>query len=84
MIEVTEGETQNLRDAQRAKAIELAKLHTIFTLDERGRQLFKLWKQLADQRVPVNATVDQYARAEAIRSFVRTIEDQIAISATVA
>lgn len=81
MIEVRDGEAQEFRDAQLSKAIELAKLHTIFTLDERGRQLLALWKQLADQRVPVNASIDQYARTEAIRSFVRTIEDQIAIAA---
>lgn len=61
-------------------AMELAKLHTIFTNDERGKKLLELWRLTANVRVPVNATLDQYARAEAIRSFVQTIEQQINIA----
>ncbi len=80
MIEVNDGEAEQFRHNQRNQAIELAKLHTVFVLDERARQLLALWKRTANQRVPCGASLDQYARAEAIRSFVSTIEDQIAIA----
>lgn len=82
MIEVNDGESDQFRNQQRAKQIEFAKLHTVFLLDERARQLLASWRKVAAQRVPVNATIDQYARAEAVRSFVATIEDQIAIAAS--
>lgn len=69
--------TQNLREQAQAKALEFARLHQVFVTNPAAKQLLAHWKKLADVRVPVNATIDQYARAEAIRSFVQTIEEQI-------
>lgn len=65
------------KEQQLSKALEIARLHQVFITNPAAKQLLDLWKRAANQRVPVNATIDQYARAEAIRSFVQTIEDQI-------
>jgi hypothetical protein len=69
---------QDERRKQRAdEELAVASLHSIFVSDPRGRKLLELWRATTNARVPVNATIDQYARAEALRSFVQTIEDQI-------
>ncbi len=69
------------RDTAMTAALNVARLHQVFVSEPRAKQLFDLWKQAANQRVPVNATIDQYARAEALRSFIQTIEDQIKFAA---
>lgn len=64
--------------AMREAAIETAKLYSVFVNDERGRQLLALWdQQLLNRRVPEGASLDHYARAEALRSFVAGIHEQI-------
>ena len=65
------------REEAGVQALNFARLHQIFVTDPAAKKLLEHWKLLANVRVPVNATVDQYARAEAVRSFVQTIEDQI-------
>jgi len=68
------------RKAMQADAIENAKAHELFVTDPRAKKLLKLWKHLADVRVQPGASLDYYARAEALRSFVKTIEEQIEIA----
>lgn len=70
-----------LRKAIKDDSMSIAKLHTVFTLDERGRQLLKMWQATARRRVPVGASIDEYARAEAMRTFVDIIEEQLKIAA---
>lgn len=61
-------------------SLQVSRLHTIFATDPRGVQLLEMWREVAQRRVPVNATIDEYARAEAVRSFVQTIEDHIKLA----
>lgn len=85
MSEVTgdwEDQAQEHRERQRLASLDLAKCHAIFETDPRGQKLLDLWRDLAKRRVPVNASIDEYARAEAIRSFVQTIEDQLKFAKT--
>jgi hypothetical protein len=57
-----------------------AKLVLVFLHDERGKELLKLWQQAARTRIPVDATIQQYAAHTAFRQFVQMIEDQIVIA----
>lgn len=65
------------RQALADQSLQVAALHSLFVTDPRGVQLLEMWRGTANVRVPVNASIDQYARAEAFRSFVQTIEDQV-------
>lgn len=75
--------TAEAREVQRQKALEVAKLYTVFTTDPRGQQLLAMWdEQLARQRTPVNATIQEYAANEAVRTFVEGIRTQIRFATT--
>ncbi len=79
-LDIESGE--KAQAAMRTAAIETAKLYTVFVNDERGRQLLSLWdQQLLNRRVPEGASLDSYARAEALRSFVAGIHEQIRLAA---
>lgn len=71
------------REEQRSKSLDFARLHLLFVEDARGRELLDFWqKTVMRKRVPVNATVQEYAAHEAVRSFVQTIEDQLRFAQT--
>lgn len=55
-------------------------LHSVFLTDDRAKALLVLWEQACDRRVPVNASIQEYAAAEAVRSFVQTVKNQIALA----
>jgi hypothetical protein len=69
------------RDEQRRQALEMAQLHLVFESDPRARELLDIWtKTFLRRRVSVNAPHTEYAATEAMRSFVQTIHDQIAVA----
>ena len=71
------------REAQRAAALDFARLHTIFTLDERGKKLLEVWDQtFLRKRIPITASHAEYAAVEATRAFVQVIHDQIRLAKT--
>ena len=71
------------REAQRATALDFARLHTIFTLDERGKKLLEVWDQtFLRKRVPITSSHAEFAAAEATRAFVQVIHDQIQFAKT--
>jgi hypothetical protein len=78
-----EGEQADAQIAQAAKAVEFANLYTaVFVSNDAGRQLLAHWTQALQKRVPVNATINEYAATEAQRAFVQDIHNQIAIART--
>ena len=68
------------KQRQDAAVKSTAALHAVFLSDPRAKELLALWEQAADRRVPINATIQEYAAAEAVRTFVATIKAQIAIA----
>jgi hypothetical protein len=60
------------REQQHAKAVEFAKLYVeTFVLNPSGAELLKHWDTtLLRYRIPVNATINEYAAVEARRAFV--------------
>jgi len=57
-----------------------AALHSVFILDARAKELLKYWQETARERTPVNATIQEYAAREAVRSHVQMIEEQIVLA----
>lgn len=69
------------RAEQVAKAREFAQNYLVFEQDGRARALLEHWEQtLLGKRTPVNATIQEYAAAEAVRAFVAGIKHQIALA----
>ena len=61
-------------DEQKAAAVETSRMYLLFVDDSRGRELLARWdKTLRRRRVPVNATIQEYAAVEAVRDFVESI-----------
>lgn len=85
MTHETEDDNRNEGVVERKKIVDQliaqSKLYTIFTNDARGRELLKMWRETARYRVPPGSSLDVYARAEAIRSFIDIIEQQIELAA---
>jgi hypothetical protein len=75
-----EVEAEANAERQRKQFSEISDLHTIFIHDERARRLLDMWKRAARVRTPPGSPIDVYARKEAIREFVETIEDQVEIA----
>lgn len=74
---------EGARQAQKDRGLDFAKMHLVFLEDARGRALIEFWqKTVLRKRVPVNASVQEYAAHEAVRNFVQTIEDQIRFAQT--
>jgi hypothetical protein len=67
------------QEEQHAKAVEFAKLYVeAFVFNPSGAQLLKHWDEtLLRYRIPVNATINEYAAVEARRAFVQQIYNQI-------
>lgn len=67
------------REQQHAKAVEFAKLYVeTFVLNSSGAELLKHWDTtLLRYRIPVNATINEYAAVEARRAFVQQIHNEI-------
>jgi hypothetical protein len=67
------------RDEQQAKAVEFAKLYVeAFVFNPAGAKLLEHWNRtLLHYRIPVNATINEYAAVEARRAFVQQIYNEI-------
>lgn len=67
------------REEQHAKAVEFAKLYVeTFVLNASGAKLLEHWDStLLRKRIPVNATINEYAAVEAQRAFVQLIHNEI-------
>lgn len=67
------------REQQHAKAVEFAKLYVeAFVFNPSGAKLLEHWnKTLLHYRIPVNATINEYAAVEARRAFVQQIYNEI-------
>lgn len=66
-----------------AQARDFSQLYRVFVEDGRGAQLLAHWeKTLARRRVPVAASIQEYAFVEGQRDFVQQIRDQIELSNT--
>lgn len=67
------------REQQHARAVEFAKLYVeAFVYNSSGAKLLEHWdKTLLRYRVPVNATINEYAAVEARRAFVQQIHNEI-------
>lgn len=69
--------------ANKAARLEVASLYLVFTRDPVAKRLLAMWdEQLGRKRVPVNATVQEYAATEAVRAFVDGIHRQIEFATT--
>ncbi len=75
-FEIEQSET---RTKQEADALELAMLHAVFLTDS-GAQLLRIWKRSLRTPVPAGSPSDVYARKQAMREFIDTIEDQIELA----
>lgn len=64
---------------QHAKAVEFAKLYVeTFVFNPSGAKLLQHWdKTLLRYRVPVNATINEYAAVEARRAFIQQIHNEL-------
>lgn len=70
-----EGDAQ---ETQRAAAVSFAQAYMVFVEDSRARELLSHWdKTLRRRRVPVNASIQEYAANEALRDFIEKIYQQI-------
>jgi len=73
-------EGEGAREAQRQSAVEFAQAYLVFVDDSRARELLDYWdRTLMNRRVPVDASIQQYAAAEALRAFIAGIHQQIAL-----
>ncbi len=75
-FEIEQDET---RGQQENDALKLAMLHAVFLTDS-GAELLRLWKRTLRSPVPAGSPPDVYARKQAMREFIDTIEDQIEIA----
>ena len=77
----SDEEVKIARIERAIKEREFAQLYRVFVDDGRGAQLLAHWeKVLMRRRVPVGASVQEYAAVEAVRDFVQQIRDQIEMS----
>lgn len=67
------------QEERHAKAVEFAKLYVeAFVFNPSGAKLLEHWDTtLLRYRVPVNATINEYAAVEARRAFVQQIHNEI-------
>jgi hypothetical protein len=72
------------RELQRRQAVEFAQQYVyLFAENPTGKRLLDHWtRTLARKRVPVNATIQEYAATEAVRAFIEEIHAQIRIAQT--
>lgn len=71
----------NARADQYAKALEFSQLYLVFVQDPRGRELLAHWdKTLRRKTVPANASIQEYAVANANREFIEKIMLQIELA----
>lgn len=71
---------QKVRDEQRDKALDFAKLYLVFA-EGRGKQLLEFWTATIEAvDIPVDSSHAQYAFAEGRRSFIRGIKRQIELA----
>lgn len=72
------------RDEQRRKAVEFAQHYVeAFQRNPAGRIILDHWtRALARKRVPVTATIQEYAAVEAVRAFVEDINAQLQLAQT--
>lgn len=69
------------RESQRVLAVTFAQHYLVFEQDPRARALLEHWtKTLSRRRTPVGAPVQEYAANEALRAFVDSIHDQLALA----
>lgn len=73
-----------MREAQRRMAVEFAQQYRyVFVDNKTGAKLLEHWtRTLARKRTPVNATIQEYAAVEAVRSFIEDIHAQIELTRT--
>jgi hypothetical protein len=67
------------QEEQHSKAVEFAKTYVeAFVLNPAGAKLLQHWDTtLLRYRIPVNATINEYAAVEARRAWVQQIYNQI-------
>ena len=69
-----------VREEQRGKALDFAKLYLVFT-EGRGKQLLEYWTATIEAvDTPATSTHAEYAYAEGRRSFIRGIKRQIELA----
>lgn len=74
-------EGEGAREAQRQSAVNFAQAYLVFVDDSRARELLDYWdRTLMNRRVPVTATLQEYAAAEAIRAFIAGIHQQLELA----
>ena len=71
------------QNQRREQNLEFARLHKVFDEDARARELLDFWRRtVVRKRVPVNASIQEYAAHEAVRAFISVIEDQLRFAQT--
>ena len=72
------------RQGQVDEGRRIAALYTVFEMDERGRELLRMWDEtLLNRRTPTDATINTYAANEAMRAFIAGIHQQIKLAKSI-